>query len=444
MSTMSYKNPIYIGNVKKFKDGDQEAYDLIYNHYHYIVDNYVSLFNKANCYECAESLYKYALESYKRSNTDMYLFIYIKRVFDRYFEGFSLGDVNPIGRKHEVSDLIELARTDSSARMKVYEKYLYIVEDILKENNDDELRSYLYYKYIKSANDYFNNNINYPFSSYINIAMRNSMKRVNREDDFVYGYDCLYGKTYDLQDKILVGEILDIINSDHFSELDRTIILKTIYDKESVRELANELGISHTLVAKKYEKAIEKIRGIIGSEIRKSSTDDLIKKAKVDVNARNKLVEKYMYVIDQILISDDEDARAFLNLALVEIIDEYIKSNQKVYLSQYINRNIKIYYKKYLNKKNPSYDYCLSSKYEYDDIILNSEISSILNTLDDFEKEVVVRYVVCNETLEKIEESIGFHKSLISVVEKRALDKIKSLYYSDEDNFSKPRKRCKK
>ena len=60
---MSYKNPAYIETIKKFKAGDQKVYDLIYNHYHYLVDNYAKLFSdKVNCYECAEILYKYALE----------------------------------------------------------------------------------------------------------------------------------------------------------------------------------------------------------------------------------------------------------------------------------------------------------------------------------------------------------------------------------------------
>lgn len=264
LSNSGYKNPVYIETIKKFKAGDQKVYDLIYNHYHYLVDNYAKLFSdKVNCYECAEILYKYALDAYKQGSTDIYLFIYIRRVFDRYFERFSLNDRNPIGKKHDVYDLIELARTDSSARKIVYEKYFYIVENLLNNNDDDELRSYLYYKYVKCANDYFTNNVDYPFSTYINIAMRSCLNRANKKDNYVCSYDSLYGKTYDLNDQILVNEILDIINSKHFSETDRTIILKIIYDKENVRELAEELGISRTLVCKKYARAIEKVRGII-------------------------------------------------------------------------------------------------------------------------------------------------------------------------------------
>ena len=131
--------------------------------------------------------------------------------------------------------------------------------------------------------------------------------------------------------------------------------------------------------------------------MKKNLIAKMLEEAKTDINVRNRLVEEYMHVIDKILISDDEDARAFLNLSLVEIIDKYLETNQKIPLSQYINRNIKICYKNYLNKKYPSYDYCLSSEYEHDDIVLNSEISSILNNLTDFERSYVIK--VYNEIL---------------------------------------------
>ena len=168
--------------------------------------------------------------------------------------------------------------------------------------------------------------------------------------------------------------------------------------------------------------------------MKKNLIAKMLEEAKTDINVRNRLIEEYMHVIDKILISDDEDARAFLNLSLVEIIDKYLETNQKIPLSQYINRNIKICYKNYLNKKYPSYDYCLSSKYEYDDIVLNSEISSILNNLTDFEREVIIRYFFNNDTFENIGKVFNFQKSWTSFVERRGIERIRNLYQMDEED----------
>ena len=76
----------------------------------------------------------------------------------------------------------------------------------------------------------------------------------------------------------------------------------------------------------------------------------------------------------------------------------------------------------------------MSSEYEYDDIVLNSEISSILNNLTDFEREVIIRYFFNNDTFENIGEVLNFQKSWISFVERRGIERIRNLYQMDEED----------
>lgn len=239
-------------------------FEKLYQVYYYIIDRYIKLYpNKENC---AKELFRETLIKFLESD-ETRLAEYIKRQFSKNYETYEIGNkLKELTSKTPVADLIEEARYNLEARNKLIIKYMYIVEENIlniEGFEKEELRAIGCLKLVEYVNGYFENESNYPLSSYLKTAIKDyfeayqkarSLEEVKQkqqiEIDFVEDFTtCLIENT----------DLLEVIKNTNLDQRERTILYYVGAYGYTFEELGKKYNISKSRAQQIYQRTIEKV-----------------------------------------------------------------------------------------------------------------------------------------------------------------------------------------
>lgn len=270
--------------INSVRNGNLEDLEILYQHYYKVFKRYLD--NNREI-ENIEEKYKYIIikriEAYFKNNCISALCDYINYTFelaDKYkiWDFDKLNEFRSMPKPSPVRDLVQEAATNSDARKKLIEKYMYIVERELDNCElDIEYEDALQMGYlllVKSVNRYLENyevNKKYDFSTYIITSIHASYTSLIRHVNYDQRNYMHYKNSIDYVDsfedvvleKILMENVREVIKNCNFSGI-REDVLTFRYgfngEINSLKAIADKHNVTAEWIRQVDKKNLEKIK----------------------------------------------------------------------------------------------------------------------------------------------------------------------------------------
>lgn len=170
----------------------------------------------------------------------------------------------------------------------------------------------------------------------------------------------------------------------------------------------------------------------------KEPVADLIEKARIDKEARNKLIEKYIYVVEDQTLNikgiDKEELKADCYLKLVELVNKYFEINIEYPLSMYLITQMKdfcySYQKQEKERKINVSKYEVIEEYAEDitnSIINNMYLMHLLKNADLKERqEIILKYAIgYGVEYRELGQNYGVTKSRAQQIAQSGIERIR-------------------
>lgn len=252
-------------------------------------------------------------------------------------------------------------------------------------------------------------------------------------------FDKLYKKYYYLVEKYIKDNKDFNINKEKINELYKSILKK--YINEEKTEFITSYIKSYLIKNVKKDGINLELDDLIS----KTPVLDLIEKAKNDKKYRNKLIEKYIYIVDkeakEYPAEHQDEIKAEGYLKLVELIDNYLAGNVTVQITTYLINSIKHYYEnnaKLIIDNTSRYieniDHYQNMETKTEELIMIEEYFDKAG-LTEREKDIIKKSIYEEITYREIAEMYGITFNRIGEIYKHAVMKLR--YYAENE---KPKK----